>query len=305
MTEYFIILLAVFGFAAQFVFTKMYGNSVKQTTTTSLVMLVFISCIGAVMYLAIAGFKVNFSLFSFFYALFLVLVMLPYYIIGIKVISLGSLAIYSMFMMLGGMLVPFFYGVWFLNETVSVAQIIGTVLLTLFIILQAISQSGFENSNEKNRTKNRKIVFLILCMIIFFVNGLTGVIAKAHQINTKAVDAVSYTVISCALTAILSLILLGLQFLKNPREKARQMMTTLKVRPIWIMAFIGITTYTANFLHLLAASKVPASVQFPLVSGGVIVLSALVSVFLFKEKVSKMEWIAIGGAFLSTVLFAF
>jgi multidrug transporter EmrE-like cation transporter len=56
---------------------------------------------------------------------------------------------------------------------------------------------------------------------------------------------------------------------------------------------------------LLAANDVPASVQFPLVSGGVIVLSALVSFFAFKEKMSVKEWISIGGAFLSTVLFAF
>ena len=305
MTAYFIILLAVFGFTAQFVFTKMYGSSVRQTTVSSLVMLVFISVIGALTYLIIGGFKVNVSPFSLLCALLMALVMLPYYMIGIKVISLGSLAIYSMFMMLGGMLVPFFYGVWFLNEAVSIAQIIGTVLLTLFIVLQAISQSNIEAQNGKNQPRRAKIVFLILCLIIFFVNGLTGVIAKAHQINTDAVDEVSYTVISCALTALLSLILLGLQFLKNSKEKTRQMISTLKVRPMWIMALIGITTYTANFLHLLAASEVPASVQFPLVSGGVIVLSALVSVFLFKEKISKMEWIAIGGAFASTVLFAF
>ena len=61
--------------------------------------------------------------------------MLPYYLIGIKVLSLGSLAIYSMFMMLGGMLVPFFYGITFLHETISVGKVIGTVLLTVFIVL--------------------------------------------------------------------------------------------------------------------------------------------------------------------------
>ena len=55
--------------------------------------------------------------------------------LGIKVLSLGSLAVYSMFMMLGGMLVPFFYGAFFLNESISAAQIVGTVLLSLFIIL--------------------------------------------------------------------------------------------------------------------------------------------------------------------------
>jgi multidrug transporter EmrE-like cation transporter len=71
------------------------------------------------------------------------------------------------------------------------------------------------------------------------------------------------------------------------------------------MILIGATAYTGNFLHLLAANDVPASVQFPLVSGGVIVLSALVSAFLFKEKLSKKEWLSIAGAFASTVLFAF
>jgi multidrug transporter EmrE-like cation transporter len=71
------------------------------------------------------------------------------------------------------------------------------------------------------------------------------------------------------------------------------------------MTLIGATAYTGSFLHLIAASDVPASVQFPLVSGGVIVLSALVSAFVFKEKLSKKEWISIIGAFASTVLFAF
>ena len=70
-------------------------------------------------------------------------------------------------------------------------------------------------------------------------------------------------------------------------------------------ALIGATAYTGNFLQLKAAIGVSASVQFPLVSGGVIVLSALVSAFVFKEKLSKKEWLSIAGAFVSTVLFAF
>ena len=147
--------------------------------------------------------------------------------------------------------------------------------------------------------------FFVLCLIIFFLNGLTGVIAKAHQMSESSVDEVSFTVISCALTAIFSMILLAFEFLRNRKEKRRQVMTTLKIKPMGIMVLIGATTYTGNFLHLLAANDVPASVQFPLVSGGVIVLSELVSFFAFKEKMSVKEWISIGGAFLSTVLFAF
>lgn len=303
--EYILILLAVACFAAQFAFTKLYEGVVKQSAATSLVMLVVTSVIGAVLYLFIGGFRVQFSVVSVFWAVLFALVMIPYYMIGIKVLSLGSLAIYSMFMMLGGMLVPFFYGVWFLRESVSVAQVIGTVLLTGFIILQAISQSDSDATNKGRQSKRTKIIFFVLCLAIFFINGLTGVIAKAHQISEGAVDEVSFIVISCALTAIFSLILLSLEFFRDCKEKRRQITMTLKIKPVCIMALIGATAYTGNFLHLLAASAVPASVQFPLVSGGVIVLSAFVSFFAFKEKMSVKEWISIGGAFLSTVLFAF
>ena len=305
MVAYVIVLLAVFCFAGQFAFTKLYEGSVRQTNVTALVMLFFTGMIGTILYLFIGGFRVGFSSISVFLAVIFALVMIPYYMIGIKVLSLGSLAIYSMFMMLGGMLVPFFYGVLFLRESVSVAQVIGTVLLTGFIILQAISQSDSNTTTGGKQSAKTKVTFFILCLIIFFLNGLTGVIAKAHQISESSVDEVSFTVISCALTAIFSMILLAFEFLRNRKEKRRQVMTTLKIKPMGIMVLIGATTYTGNFLHLLAANDVPASVQFPLVSGGVIVLSALVSALFFKEKISKKEWISVVGAFVSTFLFAF
>ena len=305
MIAYVIILLAVFCFAGQFAFTKFYESSVKQTNVTAIVMLVFTSVIGTVLYLFIGGFRVEVSSVSIFWAVLFALVMIPYYMIGIKVLSLGSLAVYGMFMMLGGMLVPFFYGVWFLRESVSVAQILGTVLLTGFIILQAISQSAPKETNREKQSARKKIIFFVLCLIIFFLNGLTGVIAKAHQIDGRAVDEVSFTVISCALTAVFSLALLGFEFLRGSRQKAEEVRMTLKAKPLLVMTLIGATTYTGNFLHLLAASDVPASVQFPLVSGGVIVLSALFSFFIFREKLFRKEWISIAGAFVATVLFAF
>lgn len=305
MTAYVIILWAVFCFVGQFVFTKIYERTVRQTAVTSLVMLVVTSVIGTVLYLFVGGFRVEFSSISAFWAILLAVVMIPYYMIGIKVLTVGSLAIFSMFMMLGGMLVPFFYGVWFLRESVSVAQIIGTVLLTGFIVLQAITQTDSQDKNTEKQSTKTKLTFFVLCLIIFFLNGLTGVIAKAHQLSEMAVDEISFTVISCALTAIFSLVLLAFAFLRNSKEKSRQVMTSLKIKPLLSMALIGAATYTGNFLQLLAANDVPASVQFPLVSGGVIVLSALVSFFAFKEKLTAKEWISIGGAFVATVLFAF
>ena len=304
MINYIFILLAVACFAAQFAFTKLYEGHVGQSGIASLVMLVGTSFVGSLIFFLTVGGRVQVSTISLIWGIVFAVIMIPYYMIGIKVLSLGSLAIYSMFMMLGGMLVPFFYGVLFLQEEISVGKGIGTILLTVFIVLQAIWQNNTEADKKAENSKSRYL-FIILCLVIFFINGMTGVIAKAHSISTGAVDEGSFTVIYCTFTAVMSLAILLLSCLRNRKQKAMQIRKALKVKPLVIMVLLGAAAYGGNYLQLLAADQVPASVQFPLVSGGVIVLSALVSTFCFKERISKKEWISVTGAFVSTFLFAF
>lgn len=298
MIYYIIIILAVVCFTAQFTFTKSYEKTVKPTLSTTLIMVAVTNLVGVILFLIVGGFRVNFSSISLFWAVAFAAVMVPYFIIGVKVLSLGNLAIYSMFMMLGGMLVPFCYGVFFLKEELTTGRIAGTILLSLFIILQAFWQNPDGNQAE---TKGKKYIFFMLCLLIFFLNGMTGVIAKAHEINAQAVDEISFSVLSCAITAAISLVLL----LFSGEKGRHALKKTFRVYPIFIMILLGVAAYTGNFLHLKAAAFVPASVQFPLVSGGVIVLSAFVSKLLFKEKISAKEWVSVVGAFISTVLFAF
>ena len=59
-------------------------------------MLVVTSSVGALLFLATGGFSVEITEISIIYAVALAFIMIPYYLIGIKVLSLGSLAIYSM-----------------------------------------------------------------------------------------------------------------------------------------------------------------------------------------------------------------
>ena len=297
MIYYLILILAVVCFTAQFGFTRCFEKAIKPALSTTLVMIVVTNLVGVVLFLVVGGFRVHFSLVSVLWAVAFAAVMIPYFVAGVKVLSLGSLAVYSMFMMLGGMLVPFFYGVLFLKETLTAGRVLGTVLLSFCIILQTFLQ----NNADKQTNRGKKYLFFALCIIIFFINGMTGVIAKVHATSSHAVDEISFLVLSCSFTALIGLILLTF----GGKNTLQALKTTFKVRPILIMALLGASAYVGNFLHLKAAAYVPASVQFPLVSGGVIVLSALASRLIFKEIISKKEWLSVGGAFISTLLFAF
>jgi drug/metabolite transporter (DMT)-like permease len=213
-----------------------------------------------------------------------------------------------MFMMLGGMLVPFFYGILFLNEEISVGKIIGSILVTLCIVLQALWQKSdpTENNADNNaNNKGKKYLFFALCICIFFINGTVCIISKSHAMSTGTVPETSFTFLSCLLTVVLSAIFLGGTLITKRDEKLPAVHTVLKAKPIAFASLIGCAAYVGNFLLLVAANHVPASVQFPLISGGTIALSAIVSFAFFKEKLSAKEWISIVGAFACTFLFVF
>jgi drug/metabolite transporter (DMT)-like permease len=231
--------------------------------------------------------------------------MIPYYMLGIKALSLGTLAIYSMFMMLGGMLVPFFYGIIFLNEAVSVGKIIGSIIMTVCIVLQALWQKSEPSVSDAPVKKGTKYLFFLVCIAIFFINGFSGVISKSHAVSENTAPETSFMFTSCALTSLLSAIILLITLLIDRQDGIASVRSVIKAKPIVISALLGIAAYMGNFLLLVAADKVPASVQFPMISGGTIALSSVVSLVLFKEKLSAKEWISVAGAFASTFLFVF
>ena len=62
----------------------------------------------------------------------------------------------------------------------------------------------------------------------------------------------------------------------------------------------GALNRVANFFLVIALVTVDASVQYPLITGGVMIVSTLINLF-SKNKPSKKELIAVGLAFLGTL----
>ena len=137
MLGYIFIVLASVCFAAQFVFTKLSESTAGQTTSATLLMMTGANLTGAFLFFLVNGLRVQLSPRSLLLGLIMALIMIPYYMIGIKILSLGSLSVYSMFMMIGGMLVPFFYGVIFLHEAIRAPSILGTLLLVFLLFGKA------------------------------------------------------------------------------------------------------------------------------------------------------------------------
>lgn len=56
-------------------------------------------------------------------------------------------------------------------------------------------------------------------------------------------------------------------------------------------------------LQLIGAESLPASVLYPFITGGSIILTSFAGVAVFKEKLTIRQWLAVAVCFVGTLLF--
>ncbi len=137
--SYVFLILAVVCIVGQFLITKLYQRSVRQALITSLFFVLLSSLVTLIIFFVYNGFRFGgITSYSLLLALVSSVIMIVYNVISIKILGLGEVSIYSMFMMLGGMIVPFVEGLIVNPETnrLKLTNGLGLVLLTFFLIFQ-------------------------------------------------------------------------------------------------------------------------------------------------------------------------
>ena len=163
-------------FSSQFLITRAYQrrngtgfiSSVKLSLGAYFTIAVFFLIKGSITY---GKFNLGFSTFTFGMTLLIALVSLSCVFMGIKVLAVGDMSIYSVFMMLGSLVLPTFVGLVFYKESFGLIKGIA-ILLMFAAIIFSISASGKKVFNIK----------ALICYIgIFLMNGMIGVLFTVHQ----------------------------------------------------------------------------------------------------------------------------
>ena len=285
--NYLLIIFSAVLLSLDFALSKKYQAIEGTGLISGLKFNAFAGLFTAIIFFAFSGFKVEFSLFSLILALSMTLFCMIYSIIGFKILKLGGMALYSMFLMCGGMLLPYLFGVLFLNESLTLLRIIGVIMILVAVTLF-------------NKGKyDVKISLYLLCIAIFVLNGLVSIISKCHQINTEF-TSVSTTVF-VMYTGVGKFLFSMIAMLFCKRDYKTESFSLKNTAFIIIgSAFIGGASY---MFQLIGAKELPATVLYPLVTGGSIIFSALSGKIFFKEKLSCAQLISIAVCFVGTLLF--
>lgn len=276
--SYVMIVGAAFLFSLQFLFTSRYEQETGGGWNSSLKFSLYSGISGLVVLLVVNQFHLEFSLVSIGLAAAYAVVCIGCSYASIKAFQHGNMSVYSVYCMIGGMLLPFVYGVAF-GEPFTAMRLICCLLICVSVVLTI--QKG------KESRKALKYYFLI-----FVLNGLGGVICAFHQAQPSAVDNGSFMMLS----RMVGIPLCALLLLKSRDFK-------LSGKAMLYSAGYSVLNNIGVLLQLTALLTLPSSVQFPLVTGGVIVFSTVFS-FLRREKVTFKQVLAAVVALAASVFMA-
>lgn len=290
---YLYICIASILFSVQSIFTKQYqryaGDGLKESFLYNVVSpLLFI-----VIMFFYDGMRISCTPYSLVMAIIWAIVCNGMSFFQIKALSRGKVANYSLFLLGGGMILPIIYGA-FCGEDFGVFKIIGIILVCVAIFIKI-------DVKEKSNAKT------FVCLIaIFILNGLAGVLSAVYQSDLFTYDKISseqFSILRSITTVGLGLIMLAVTTVFGKKDEVNNLEfyhTQLKASP-WALISGGING-VANLLLLFSLNSVQASLQYPIITGGGIFLSALVGLIVFGEKADKKTWISVAFAVAGTIV---
>lgn len=284
MIYYTLIIAAALLFSLQFLFQQSFQRKNGNSWAAALDFSVYSALAAFFIMLIIGRFRLSFSWFAFAVAFVYASVGILYNYAGIRAFESANLSVFSMFAMLGGMLLPSAFGILFYHETLTCLNLIGCALI-LFSLLLTIRPGQGASSG------------LFFCVAVFILNGMSGVLSKLHQSNpAQCVDSISFM----ALTRLLTLaICLPLKHWSDPPDRKRQpaLNHSILICSTGYALFFGI----GNLFTLISLKNLAVSVQYPMITCSVIVFSALIRL-LRHEKLTTREVFSAVLAFAAALM---
>lgn len=164
----------------------------------------------------------------------------------------------------------------------------------------ALALAGIYLSSTKNGKLSFDKKYLGLIVLIFIGQGVADAVFNyAQQTSIGAGESPVFFAVLFLMAAFCGTIILAIRSLK---EKYK--FSTKNI--LWGIA-LGVPNYGTliYFFNALDTSGLHPSVVFPIVSMGVVVLSAIIGIVFYKEMLSRANWIGIVCSVVAIALIAF
>lgn len=189
------------------------------------------------------------------------------------------------------LLLPIFYGIFFLNEPTGVFTYVGIVMIVAAMFMMNYQKKGSVTAEQKGKVTLKWFIFIMISTIS---NGLISVVTRMQQIKFNDACSNEFQMLSVGG----SFIFLAIVGLIHDRKNLGYV---LKKGTLY-GAVAGILNGAKNFTILFIYQHLPISTVSPLKAGLGMIASFLLSVIAYKEKYSVLQKIGVALGAVAVVL---
>ncbi len=172
-----------------------------------------------------------------------------------------------------GFIVPTLSGTLFWNEKISVFGYLGILIIIPVLIISGTSPK----KQEKKQTTKAYIIPLIIALLS---SGGLGVMQKIHQKSDSADEMNTFLLLSFLFAFAISLIfVLSLKKGENKIERKAASFSLI----------VGVIFSLCNIMNTYLAGVLDSAVLFPILNIGSILISLILSIIIYKEKIDRRD----------------
>ena len=222
----------------------------------------------------------------------------------------GSLAIVSTFATLGTLVISTFYGLISdpVRNRLNAFNIVGLVIAVVIIALSFLQayKSDSCDFTEIEGSDNKK--FLIFCIAIFLFNGSALSVYSMFTAHQAEYGGLNFIFLYLFLCVVLCGLILGVITLFTKKKNAEQTVErenkSFDFKPVFCALGYGVVFIISEFCAITTTSLLPIVIQAPLSFSISVIIVAIVDYLIYKQKLTKIQFIQMGLAIVCAVCFA-
>lgn len=329
MDVYLFVLIAALFFSMQFIFSKTYQKNAGGTILSNFWMSAFYAIWLILIFFTASGFSLHCTASTWLFSALNALCSLFCTGATIMAYGLGSMSTVTLYLLVGGQAVPFLYGILAGARPSLLCYAGFAVMLISFlpgILLAPKAAPGDSVAKEsapvpqekpgRAGSGSRRLLFHLLCLVIFFANGLISVLttlkAQKDPGTPNAVFLTTNGICLLLLAGILILLFTVSEKKKHGGTARALFLGSVHKKTTWpgaLIAFITVGLYTGlnglgNIFSLRAAGTgMSPDIQHPILNAAIIVITPFIARIVFKEKQRAAEILGVVLAATGILLF--
>ncbi len=194
-------------------------------------------------------------------------------------------------------IIPVLVGILFLGQTNNlIIKCFGIVLtlISFYLVLYTKNKSGIADKDKGPKMAANIILPLSVFLFSGVCDELQELVRKFLIFTTNDLNIFLFIVFATAM--ICSVILAIIDVVRHGL-----------VLSWWTLicgVFLGLSNFFTSKLLLINVNIFGGSIVFPIINTSTVLITSLLGMLLFKEKLTVRQWIGIGAAMLSVVLIA-